>query len=1036
MAIKNGGQYKLYNIQQNPTLRNTDGSCDLSQISNSEGKPNFFVFPYDFRKSNALSAEKLKQFIQCIQEFYPDNKVDILGHSQGGIVARRYVLDSVRAGYDHKVDKVITIASPFLGAPEALYKLETGGDYLPDGLSGGLIDQLGFSVALITPPTLKRLAEFFPSAHQLLPTRDYNNLSGESLREFGDMNDDGIPDQSYTYEQTKTFINNDFSRSLPGNTEADFHDCITSPMACGQDNWQGDQSGVKYFHIVATKAGETTTTSVNVKYDEVCNSSSETGEPDICVSIRNFSPVKGTGDGTVPRISGGRGYLNESNSGLNAENAVVKYLDSPSTSVNANYEHNGVTKNPETHAQILSWLGGPSSNSLLGYVAPKTDLSDGNKIKSQSVSLVSDVESYYIKLLGVSDIQISDGNGNKTVGNGEYLVNPVNGLLEYKVIGQDSFFLTFESTDTHFVDFQVGNQPLMLEALKGINNQTPNLAVRFKDISLPSGVGVRLTLNYQGVESLRYDSDANGSFDTLVNPTVILNGINANDTEPPTATIAFTQQGTNVTLSLAGQDSTSGIARIKYSLDGSHFTEYVSPLTLTYTPNLIRIYAFVDDNAGNRSGLYTKEFSFFDIIPPTTVATQTPNLNSLGWNNTNVGVTLSANDNFDGVGVREIKYNVNGSTISVPDNFANFTITAEGTTSISFYSNDNVGNIETTKNLTIKIDKTPPLSSNGYELNGTQASVTLNATDVLSGIKTISYSIDGGITHTYDVPFTISGSGNHIVTYFATDNAGNVEGAKNLSFTIPIVNVNPNVIISSPANSSVYPIGTTVNFAGSFSNDQCNTHSAIWRFDTISQVGTINETERKVNTTYSFSTAGVYLVSLTINNSCGGNGQTNTINGLTAMVVVYDPEGGFVTGGGWINSPLGAYTPNPSLMGRASFGFTSKYQRGATVPTGNTEFQFRVADFNFKSTNYDWLVVGGAKAQYKGSGTINDSGNFGFMLTAIDGQVNGGGGTDKFRIKVWNKSSGVIIYDNQLSTPDGSDPTTVIGGGSIIIHKR
>ncbi len=120
------------------------------------------MFPYDFRKSNAVSAEKLRQFIQCIQAFYPDNKVDLLGHSQGGIIARRYILDSVRTGYDHKVDKLITIASSFLGAPEALYKLETGGDYLPDGFNSawGVFEQAGFSVLLITPPVLRKSCNF------------------------------------------------------------------------------------------------------------------------------------------------------------------------------------------------------------------------------------------------------------------------------------------------------------------------------------------------------------------------------------------------------------------------------------------------------------------------------------------------------------------------------------------------------------------------------------------------------------------------------------------------------------------------------------------------------------------------------------------------------------------------------------------------------------------------------------------------------------------------------------------------------------
>jgi hypothetical protein len=113
----------------------------------------------------------------------------------------------------------------------------------------------------------------------------------------------------------------------------------------------------------------------------------------------------------------------------------------------------------------------------------------------------------------------------------------------------------------------------------------------------------------------------------------------------------------------------------------------------------------------------------------------------------------------------------------------------------------------------------------------------------------------------------------------------------------------------------------------------------------------------------------------------------------------------------------------------------SKYQPGATVPTGNTEFQFRVADFNFKSASYDWLVLAGAKAQFKGSGTINGNGNYGFLLTAIDGQLNGGGGQDKFRIKIWDKTTNNIIYDNQIDTPNETDPSTVIGGGSIIIHR-
>ena len=151
-------------------------------------------------------------------------------------------------------------------------------------------------------------------------------------------------------------------------------------------------------------------------------------------------------------------------------------------------------------------------------------------------------------------------------------------------------------------------------------------------------------------------------------------------------------------------------------------------------------------------------------------------------------------------------------------------------------------------------------------------------------------------------------------------------------------------------------------------------------------------------------------------------------------VVVYDPTAGFVTGGGWINSPAGAYSPDPTLTGKATFGFVSQYKKGANVPTGQTEFQFKVANLNFKSTSYEWLVVAGAKAQYKGIGTINRTGTYRFMLTAIDGDLLAGGkGLDKFRIRIWDDNG--LIYDNQLNAPDTADPTTVLGGGSIAIHK-
>lgn len=176
--------------------------------------------------------------------------------------------------------------------------------------------------------------------------------------------------------------------------------------------------------------------------------------------------------------------------------------------------------------------------------------------------------------------------------------------------------------------------------------------------------------------------------------------------------------------------------------------------------------------------------------------------------------------------------------------------------------------------------------------------------------------------------------------------------------------------------------------------------------------------------------AGVH--SVCVRGSDGAQNQTVTCGPLLA---VYDSSAGFVTGGGWILSPPGAFAPDPALTGKASFGFVAKYQNGAQTPSGDTQFQFQVANLKFKSTVYEWLVIAGARAQFKGSGTINGLGDYRFLLTAIDGEVSGGGGVDRFRIKIWDKDSGGVIYDNQPGKPDAGDDATALGGGSIIIHK-
>ena len=277
---------------------------------------------------------------------------------------------------------------------------------------------------------------------------------------------------------------------------------------------------------------------------------------------------------------------------------------------------------------------------------------------------------------------------------------------------------------------------------------------------------------------------------------------------------------------------------------------------------------------------------------------------------------------------------------------------------------------------------------------------------------------------------TYAEDGTYTVTVRVEDAAG---GSDTDTFQVTVGNLPPSC---GPIVAPLVPVpvGTLVTATAPFTDpgvEDTHTASMAWGDGTSSPATVVEANGSGTATaTHTYTAPGVYTLTLTVTDDEGASGTC-----AYQFVVVFDPAAGFVTGGGWITSPPGAYTLEPTATGKATFGFVSKYHKGETTPSGNTEFQFKAGDLNFKSTSYEWLVIGGAKAMYKGSGTINGSGDYAFQLSAIDGDQPGGGGVDKFRIKIWDKTTGVVIYDNKLGAPDDADPTTALGGGNITIHK-
>jgi len=492
--------------------------------------------------------------------------------------------------------------------------------------------------------------------------------------------------------------------------------------------------------------------------------------------------------------------------------------------------------------------------------------------------------------------------------------------------------------------------------------------------------------------------------------------VTVNDTQPPAITCPA-----NVT---ASADPNQCSAAVTYSnataIDNCPGvgTPSCTPASgSTFPTGTTTVTCTVSDASGNSANC-TFTVTVNDNQPPTITCPSNIVTNTApGQCAQVVTFSASASDNCPGV-----------TTICTPPSGSTF---PKGTTPVSCTATDASGNTATCSfNVTVNDNEIPMINCPanittpaGQLVCYAVVTYTATATDNCPGV-TVSCAPPSGSQ------FPI---GTTSVACTATDTSGNTNSC---GFTVTVTNPDPVVTITGPPSGSVYAVGQNINFTGTFTDAGGGTHTAVWTFTsanpTINQPGVVVEGTGSVSLTYSFSAAGVYFVKLTVNDSCGGSGFSTTVDGLDAMVVIFDSES-FVTGGGWINSPAGAFIANPSLTGRASFGFNAKYHNG--LPTGQTEFKFKEGDLNFHSTSYDWLVVTGARAQYQGSGTINGSGNYGFMVTVIDGQAPGGGGVDRFRIKIWDKNNGnAVVYDTQPGDPDSANPTLALGSGSIVIH--
>jgi hypothetical protein len=168
-----------------------------------------------------------------------------------------------------------------------------------------------------------------------------------------------------------------------------------------------------------------------------------------------------------------------------------------------------------------------------------------------------------------------------------------------------------------------------------------------------------------------------------------------------------------------------------------------------------------------------------------------------------VTVTLTAKDNSSGIATTN--YKLDGGAQQTGNTVA---VTGEGTHSLVYWSVDKAGNTEAPHTVTVKIDKTAPVTtaaaSPAAPASGWYSSdVTFNfsASDA-GGVANTYYTIDGGAQQT-GATAVVSGKGTHSLQYWSVDQAGNTEAASPVA-----VNIGP-IDLSSSVQFTQY--GATLN---------------------------------------------------------------------------------------------------------------------------------------------------------------------------------------------------------------------------------
>lgn len=253
--------------------------------------------------------------------------------------------------------------------------------------------------------------------------------------------------------------------------------------------------------------------------------------------------------------------------------------------------------------------------------------------------------------------------------------------------------------------------------------------------------------------------------------------------------------GKGLLYELKAEDKYSGVEGIYSAIDGEIYNPYQQAIGINEEGEHIIRY-FSADHVGNAETVKSSMI-IVDVSPPTI----THNINGISDSNTIAGSStlyLTAIDNLSGVSKSFYRFD-DQPFILYTVNKIDLTPLEDGTHSLEYYSEDNVGNRSAPIRFDFYYDKLAPLTATDilgdkflYQdkvyFSG-RTKMKLTAIDNRAGVKEIKYSIDNGNFLSYEEPFYLpSIQGNHIIKFYSVDRLSNQpSGAEEYKHNINLV---------------------------------------------------------------------------------------------------------------------------------------------------------------------------------------------------------------------------------------------------------